>query len=267
MGKQPVMPPGRDSDRFGQTARAAERDAAAWQALARLARENAGRAAAVDAEEPDASARKHDRASEGPSSLATRARTAERDARSREAWSALTALTGGGHAIRTMIGFPQADPVLDRLARLAARLLRTPVALVSLLEEDEQVFAGQVGIPAEHPYARSTPLTHSFCLTAAALRGPVTTSDARTDARFAGNPAIEDLGVIAYAAWPLLTADGNVLGSLCAIDSEPREWSDDDLEVLRDLAEAAVAELEGRAARHLTQHALEREAYIANPLQ
>ena len=261
------MPSGRDSDRFGRTARAAERDAAAWQALARLTRENAGRAAAVEAEQLEASARAHDRASQGASSLATRARTAERDARSREGWSALTALTRGGHAIRTAIGFPQADPVLDRLARLAARVLGTPVALVSLLEDNQQVFAGQVGIPADHPYARSSPLTHAFCLTAAALRGPVTTSDARTDARFAGNPAIEDLGVIAYAAWPLLTADDGVLGALCAIDSAPREWSEDDLEVLRDLADAAVAELEGRAARHLTQHALERDAHIATTLQ
>ncbi len=101
------------------------------------------------------------------------------------------------------------DPVLDRLARLAARLLGTPVALVSLLEEEQQVFAGQVGIPADHPYARSTPLSHALLFDrGCGCGGPVTTRRrAPLDARFASNSAIEDLGVIAYAAWPLLTAE------------------------------------------------------------
>ena len=69
------------------------------------------------------------------------------------------------------------DPALDRLARLAARLLGVPVALVSLVDVDEQVFPGQSGLPD----TRSTPLSHSFCKTVVATREVVTTVDARED--------------------------------------------------------------------------------------
>ena len=155
------------------------------------------------------------------------------------------------------------DPALDRLARLAARLLGVPVALVSLVDVDEQVFPGQSGLPD----TRSTPLSHSFCKTVVATREVVTTVDAREDPRFASNPAIPDLGVIAYAGWPLLTASGEALGALCAIDMQPREWSAEDVETLHDLADAAVAELEGRAARILAEQALAREAHTAATLQ
>ena len=56
-----------------------------------------------------------------------------------------------------------ADPALDRLTRLAARLLRAPVALVSLVDADRQFFASSVGLPEPWATARQTPLTHSFC--------------------------------------------------------------------------------------------------------
>ncbi len=73
--------------------------------------------------------------------------------------------------------------------------------------------------------------------------------------------------MIAYAGWPLLTASGEALGALCAIDTQPREWSAEDVETLHDLADAAVAELEGRAARILAEQALAREAHTAATLQ
>ncbi len=156
------------------------------------------------------------------------------------------------------------DPALDRLARLASRLLGVPVALVSLVDVDEQVFPGQTGLA---PGLRSTPLSHSFCRTVVAERSVVTTPDARLDSRFATNLAIRDLGVIAYAGWPLMTASGEPLGALCAIDTQPREWSPEDVETLHDLADAAVAALEGRAARILAEQALARERHTATTLQ
>lgn len=171
--------------------------------------------------------------------------------------------------VRDTLGLDAAagDPALDRLARLASRLLDVPVALVSLVDVDEQVFPGQSGMPPESPFARGTPLSHSFCKTVVATRAVVTTEDARLDARFDTNLAIRDLGAIAYAGWPLVTAHGEPLGALCAIDTQPRAWSEEDLETLRDLADAAVAELEGRAARILAEEALAREAHVAATLQ
>lgn len=166
--------------------------------------------------------------------------------------------------VRRTLGLDTAagDPALDRLARLTSRLLGVPVALVSLVDSDEQLFPGRSGIEL-----RSTPLSHSFCKTVVAERAVVTTADARQDPRFASNPAIPDLGVIAYAGWPLLTASGEALGALCAIDTTPHEWSADDIAALHDLADAAVAELEGRAARILAEQALTREHHTAATLQ
>ena len=54
---------------------------------------------------------------------------------------------------------------------------------------------------------------------------------------------IEELGIIAYAGIPLRTTDGHVLGSFCAIHDHARNWSDDDLATLQDLASAVTAEI------------------------
>src|SRR5205085_9129649 len=68
----------------------------------------------------------------------------------------------------------------------------------------------------------------------------------------AGNPAIEELGVVAYAGVPLITADGHALGSLCVADREPREWSTDDVRILGALATAAMKEIETRTLARAT---------------
>lgn len=184
-------------------------------------------------------------------------------------WSALELVGSTVGRVRRTLGLDAAegDPALDRLARLASRLLDVPVALVSLVDTDAQHFPGQVGLPADSGFARGTPLSYSFCKTVVATRSVVTTEDARIDPRFDGNLAIRDLGVIAYAGWPLVTAGGEPLGALCAIDTQPRAWSAADIETLHDLADAAVAELEGRAARILAEQALAREHHVAATLQ
>jgi serine phosphatase RsbU (regulator of sigma subunit) len=141
------------------------------------------------------------------------------------------------------------DTTFDRYARLVRRSLRTPVALVSLVEAERQVFPGAVGLPEPWQTERGTPLSHSFCQHVVADRAPLVVSDARQDERVRDNPAIRDLDVVAYAGWPLTDHTGDVVGSLCAISDEPREWTDDDLEVLADLAAACSTELAERGLR------------------
>ncbi|GAB3072327.1 SpoIIE family protein phosphatase [Nocardioides zeae] len=138
---------------------------------------------------------------------------------------------------------PTADPDLQRFARLAATTLGVPVALVSLVEADRQVFPGQVGLPEPWASSRCTPLSHSFCQHVATTAEPLVISDARTVELVRDNLAIPDLGVIAYAGMPLTADGGEVLGSLCAIDHEPRVWTPLELEVLADLAAACSAAL------------------------
>ncbi|MEU8707702.1 SpoIIE family protein phosphatase [Streptomyces sp. NPDC048565] len=141
-----------------------------------------------------------------------------------------------------------ADPGMDRFARLVTRLLRVPVSLVSLLETDRQVFPGMVGLAEPWAGRRETPLSHSFCQHVVIDGRPLIIPDTREHARTRTSPAIPDLQVIAYAGMPLSDADGHVLGSLCAIDHVPRQWTEDELQDLGDLAAACSVEMRLRIA-------------------
>ncbi|MCX4448159.1 GAF domain-containing SpoIIE family protein phosphatase [Streptomyces sp. NBC_01789] len=146
-----------------------------------------------------------------------------------------------------------ADPGMDRFARLVTRLLRVPVSLVSLLEADRQVFPGMAGMSGFWAARRETPLSHSFCQHVVADGGPLILGDTRTHPRTCASLAIPDLQVIAYAGMPLTDADGHVLGSLCAIDHQPRTWTADELRDLEDLTAACSMELRLRIASELIQ--------------
>ncbi|GAC1435057.1 MAG: hypothetical protein NVSMB51_03600 [Solirubrobacteraceae bacterium] len=140
------------------------------------------------------------------------------------------------------------EETFDRFTRLAGRLLGAPVSLVSLIDSDRQFFKSQIGLAEPWASARQTPLSHSFCRHVVAGGAPLIVSDAREDPQLRDNPAITDLNVIAYAGVPLRTADGQTLGSFCAIDSRPRNWSANDLTTLEDIAAAAMSEIELRLA-------------------
>src|SRR4028118_1165164 len=114
------------------------------------------------------------------------------------------------------------EACFDRLTRLAAKVLRTPVALVSLVDADRQFFKSCVGLPQPWASARQTPLSRSFCQHVVSAADPLVIADAREHPLVRDNLAVADLGVVAYAGFPLVTGDGHVLGSFCAIDTKPR---------------------------------------------
>ncbi|MFC6287430.1 ATP-binding protein [Nocardioides sp. GCM10027113] len=143
------------------------------------------------------------------------------------------------------------DRSFDHYARLVCRLLQVPTALVSIVETHRQVFPGAVGLAERFAATRETPLSYSFCKHVVGDQQPLIVPDARCDTRLADSPAVSELDVIAYAGWPLRDGTGRVVGSLCAIDSEPRAWTDEDLQVLQDLALACSAEL--RQAQRLRE--------------
>ncbi|MFL5860361.1 MAG: GAF domain-containing protein [Solirubrobacteraceae bacterium] len=136
-----------------------------------------------------------------------------------------------------------AEESFDRLARLAARVVGAPVALVTAVDRDRQYFKSCLGLPEPWATRRETPLSHSFCQHVVTAREPVLVPDARQDPRFIDNRAIRDLGVTAYLGVPLITADGQAIGTLCVIDHEPRIWTNDEIKLVTDIAAAVVTEV------------------------
>jgi GAF domain-containing protein len=139
-----------------------------------------------------------------------------------------------------------AEASFDRLTRMACRLLRAPIGLVSLVDRDRQFFKSCVGLPEPIASERQTPISHSFCKHVVESGKPLIVEDARANPLVQKNPAIELLGISAYAGIPLRTSDGHVIGSFCVIDSRPRVWTYEDVETLQDLATCVMHEVEGR---------------------
>ncbi|MBO0902791.1 sensor histidine kinase [Jiella sonneratiae] len=137
----------------------------------------------------------------------------------------------------------EAEEVFDRGVQLATRLLGTKVALLSLVDRDRQFFKAQAGLPEPTASLRETPLTHSFCQHVVATRRMLVVEDARAHPLVAENAAIRDLGVIAYIGVPVVTSDGHVLGSFCAIDSVPRSWTVDEIATLQAIAKGVESEI------------------------
>ena len=136
------------------------------------------------------------------------------------------------------------DERFDVLARVAARVLHAPVALVSLIDEDRQFFKACFGIAEPWATQRQTPLSHSFCQHAVAAKRPLLVNDARVDPKLSDNLAIQDLNVVAYAGIPLIGADGKALGTLCVIDDKPRHWRAEEVSLLQEIANTVVAQIE-----------------------
>jgi diguanylate cyclase (GGDEF)-like protein/PAS domain S-box-containing protein len=130
----------------------------------------------------------------------------------------------------------------DRLTRLASRLFGTPIALISLVDADRQWFKSAVGLDE-----RETSRDVSFCAHAIVGRDGFVVPDTATDARFADNPLVTgEPHIRFYAGQPITGPEGHRLGTLCVIDREPRTFSDEDRQLLRDLATIVDRELAGR---------------------
>lgn len=137
-----------------------------------------------------------------------------------------------------------AEEGFDRLTHLAARVLGVPIALVSLVEEDRQFFKSSVGLAEPLATRREMLLSHSFCQHVVAWGQPFLVEDARTHPLVQNIPSVSEGGAIAYAGYPLVTPEGHTLGSLGVVDTRPRAWSVEEIDILRQLAASVMAEIE-----------------------
>jgi signal transduction histidine kinase len=137
------------------------------------------------------------------------------------------------------------EAAFTNLAELAAALLGTPIALISLADAERQWFKARVGLDAA-----STPRAISFCGHVVYERATMLVPDAHTDDRFADNPLVTGAPHVRfYAGAPLATQSGHVLGTLCAIDNEPRAITEGQKRQLELLAAQVVSQLELRKSR------------------
>ena len=141
------------------------------------------------------------------------------------------------------------EEAFDRLTRMAARLLGAPVSLITLVTEDRQFFKSATGLPEPWASRRGSPLTHSFCRHVAVSGEPLVVEDTRRHPLLRSNPAVRELGWIAYAGVPLVTSQGYVVGAFSVVDGMARLWSERDVALLHDLAACAASEIELRVLR------------------
>jgi diguanylate cyclase (GGDEF)-like protein len=132
-----------------------------------------------------------------------------------------------------------ADERLDSITRLAQKVLDVPIALVSLVDANRQWFKSRQGLDVTE-----TPRDVSFCSHAILSDDLMVIEDSLRDERFFDNPLV--LGgprVRFYAGHPLKSHSGHRLGTLCVIDTEPRDFTDDHRQMLSDLGRLAEQQL------------------------
>jgi diguanylate cyclase (GGDEF)-like protein len=134
------------------------------------------------------------------------------------------------------------EEVFDRITALACRVLEMPMAAFSAIDGHRQWYKASKGLAAPE-----CPKNQTFCVYALTMHVPLVVSDARLDTRFADNASVGgEPGVRSYLGIPLTTRDGHNIGTLCAVGTEPRTFSEVDIANLTDLARIGMDALEYR---------------------
>lgn len=144
------------------------------------------------------------------------------------------------HALRALqILDSSHEERFDRVTRMGRRLFGVPISLVSLIDEDRQWFKSAEGLDISE-----TPREVSFCSHAINQDGLFIIPNTLNDDRFIDNPMVTDAPNIRfYAGYPLKLRQGINIGTLCLIDSKPREMDEEDRQLLQDLGEMIEQEI------------------------
>jgi len=127
----------------------------------------------------------------------------------------------------------------DRITRLARRLFGVPAAMVTLVDADRQWFKSRMGTDVSE-----TPRDLSFCAHAIQQDEIFVVPDALADPRFADNPVVIGEPRVRFYAGRPVHVDGRRVGTLCVVDSRPRQFGDEELKALDDLAVLVEKELQ-----------------------
>lgn len=135
------------------------------------------------------------------------------------------------------------EEVFDRLTALAARLIDTPIALLSIVDSDRVWVKSRLGTDIE-----AVERGQGLCSRAILEAEPYVVADAAADEQWRDSPLVANEGLRFYAAAPLRTQDGLALGALAVGGLEPRVVTPQELVTLEDLASIAMHQLDLRLA-------------------
>jgi len=137
------------------------------------------------------------------------------------------------------------ERLFDTIVERAASICKTPMAFLSLVDENRQWFKSKVGLDAAE-----TERDVAFCAHAILQDKLMVVPDALSDKRFADNPLVtNEPNIRFYAGMPLIMSDGCALGTLCVVDRKPRQLTAEQIEQLKILAESTRILVEMRASR------------------
>jgi len=152
------------------------------------------------------------------------------------------ALPSDRRALPTLDGALAA--ALERVTGLAATVLRVPTTFVALLGSDRRCFAGGPSIPSWLAHDPGTLFRSGLSGRILMSDEPTAVADARTDASPGLSSSARDFGVAGFLGMRLISANGEAAAIFCAVDTQPRDWSAEEMRLFREIATSALTEIE-----------------------
>ena len=144
------------------------------------------------------------------------------------------------------------ERAFDDLVLLASFICNTPIAMISLIDENRQWFKSKVGVSISQ-----TPREIAFCNSAICQSDIFVVPDTLNDERFRSNPLVtSEPNIRFYAGAPLINEEGYALGTICVVDKTPREFSPGQRTALQALSRLVLGQMEFRRNLMLLKEAL-----------
>ena len=142
----------------------------------------------------------------------------------------------------------QIDEVLDNYVKEVAGEFKLPIGLVSIILDDVQKFVASYGLDGWIAETNGSPVEWSFCANSVRSGNPFIVEDADNHDLVKDNPHVKYDNVKCYAGAPLVTKNGYIVGNLCVVGSEERQFNSTEIERLKHYARLVIEHIESRVS-------------------